>query len=66
MGHQRENGASKVEEIDEATSRFILSSGVSLRVNLFGYIIVEPFYAIPWQNGGFDNATFGLNFAPGW
>jgi hypothetical protein len=47
-------------------SKFILSSGLSLRVNLFGYIIIEPYYAIPWQNGGFKNANFGLNFLPGW
>lgn len=46
-------------------SRFIMSSGLSLRVNLFGYLIVEPFYAVPWQNGGFRNAHFGLNFSPG-
>ncbi|MDQ3683225.1 MAG: DPP IV N-terminal domain-containing protein, partial [Bacteroidota bacterium] len=32
-------------------SKFIFSSGVSLRVNLFGYVIVEPFFAVPWQNG---------------
>jgi hypothetical protein len=33
-------------------------------VNLFGAIIVEPFYAVPLL----DNAsgTFGLNFLPGW
>ncbi|HYH15758.1 MAG TPA: hypothetical protein VD794_11085, partial [Flavisolibacter sp.] len=47
-------------------SKFILSSGVSLRINVFGYLIIEPFYAIPWQNGGFKNANFGLNFLPGW
>lgn len=47
-------------------SKFVLSSGVSLRVNLFGYLIVEPYYAVPWQNGGFQNANFGLNFIPGW
>ncbi|HEY1021894.1 MAG TPA: BamA/TamA family outer membrane protein, partial [Flavisolibacter sp.] len=47
------------------TSRFIMSSGVSLRVNLFGALIIEPYYAIPWQNGGFRNASFGLNFVPG-
>ncbi|HVE60918.1 MAG TPA: DPP IV N-terminal domain-containing protein, partial [Chitinophagaceae bacterium] len=46
-------------------SKFVFSSGVSLRVNLFGYIIIEPYYAIPWQNGGFKNANFGLNFIPG-
>lgn len=46
--------------------KFILSSGVSLRVNFFGYLVIEPFYAVPWQNGGFSNANFGLNFIPGW
>jgi hypothetical protein len=42
----------------------IFSMGASLRVNLFGAIIVEPFYAVPLL----DNAsgTFGLNFLPGW
>lgn len=47
-------------------SRFVISSGVSLRVNLFGYLVIEPFYAVPWQNGGWQNARFGLNFMPGW
>lgn len=49
-----------------ADSKFILSSGISLRVNVFGYLIIEPFYAIPWQNGGFKNGNFGLNLLPGW
>lgn len=48
------------------TSRFIMSTGVSLRVNLFGYLILEPYYAIPWQNGGWNNRTFGVNLIPGW
>jgi outer membrane protein assembly factor BamA len=47
-------------------SKLVLSSGISLRVNVFGYLILEPFYAVPWQNGGFKNANFGLNFVPGW
>jgi len=50
----------------QRNQKFILSSGISMRVNVFGYLIVEPFYAIPWQNGGFRNANFGLNFLPGW
>jgi Tol biopolymer transport system component len=49
----------------QRSSKFIMSSGVSLRVNVFGALIVEPYYAIPWQNGGFSNASFGLNFMPG-
>jgi hypothetical protein len=58
-------GSDKTARVNR-TSKFILSSGVSLRVNLFGYLIIEPFYAVPWQNGGFKNANFGLNFTPGW
>lgn len=46
-------------------SRFVFSSGISLRINLFGAMILEPYYAVPWQNGGFRNASFGLNFMPG-
>ena len=42
------------------------STGLSLRVNVLGYIVVEPYYAIPFQNGGFSNGNFGLNITPGW
>ena len=44
----------------------LFSTGVSLRVNLLGYLVIEPFYAFPLQNGGFRNGQFGLNFTPGW
>ena len=44
----------------------VVSSGVSLRINLFGMMVLEPFYAIPFQLGGLDAAYFGLNFTPGW
>ncbi len=44
----------------------VFSAGVSLRVNLLGYLVVEPYYAIPFQNGGWKNKTFGINFVPGW
>lgn len=44
----------------------IFSTGVSVRVNIMGYIILEPYYAIPLQNGGFQNGNFGLNITPGW
>ncbi len=51
----------------EDVSRFpILSTGVSMRVNVLGYLIIEPYYAFPLQNGGFRNGQFGLNFVPGW
>lgn len=44
----------------------LLSTGVSVRVNLLGYLVLEPYYAFPLQNGGFKNGVFGLNFLPGW
>jgi hypothetical protein len=53
-------------DIVSRNSKFVLSSGVSMRLNFFGYLVIEPFYAVPWQNGGFKNANFGLNFIPGW
>lgn len=44
----------------------VFSTGVSIRLNLFGAMILEPYYAFPLQNGGFRNGQFGLNFIPGW
>jgi Tol biopolymer transport system component len=44
----------------------IYSTGVSLRVNLFNAIILEPYYAFPFQEKRLNNGVFGLNFLPGW
>lgn len=45
----------------------LMSAGVSLRVNLLGYMILEPYYAIPIVRGQEGiKGTFGLNFIPGW
>lgn len=45
----------------------VFSYGLSFRVNLFGYLVVEPFYAVPVRSGfGFRNGSFGMNFTPGW
>ncbi|MBQ9470420.1 MAG: PD40 domain-containing protein [Bacteroidales bacterium] len=43
-----------------------VSSGISLRVNLFGMIVLEPYLAVPYQLGGLKSLNFGLNFLPGW
>lgn len=45
-------------------SKLLQSVGVALRVNLFGALILEPFYAKPLIDGA--PGTFGLNFVPGW
>lgn len=44
----------------------VFSAGASVRVNVLGAMILEPYFAIPFQNGGWKNRNFGLNFVPGW
>ncbi|MHB1179438.1 MAG: basic secretory protein-like protein [Daejeonella sp.] len=43
-----------------------MSAGVSLRINVFGYFVIEPYYAIPFQRSDIKAGVFGLVFAPGW
>jgi hypothetical protein len=42
------------------------SLGISLRVNVFGAFILEPYYAFPFQRTDVSKPVFGLNFTPGW
>jgi len=44
----------------------VFSTGVSFRFNLLGAIVLETYYAFPFQNGGFQNGSFGLNITQGW
>lgn len=55
-----------MQAVQSDTRKPVFSTGVSLRINVFGAMIVEPYYAFPMQNGGFRNGSFGLNFIPGW
>lgn len=41
-----------------------MSVGASIRVNLFGALILEPYWAYPLQEN--SRVVFGLNFVPGW
>ncbi|MBK8701869.1 MAG: PD40 domain-containing protein [Saprospiraceae bacterium] len=43
---------------------FARSAGLALRINLFGAIILEPYYARQLESKG--RFTFGLNLIPGW
>jgi len=43
-----------------------LSTGLSLRINLFGLMVIEPYYALPWRIDHFARGVFGVNFSPGW
>jgi WD40 repeat protein len=45
----------------------IFTTGLSLRVNVLGYLIVEPYLAVPIYNGQKQPVITGLNFmVPGW
>jgi hypothetical protein len=41
-----------------------MSTGFSLRINLFGALIIEPYIAYPLEKGA--KPLFGLYFVPGW
>ena len=43
----------------------VFSTGVSTRMNFFGYTVIEIFYAKPWQRPG-KGAHFGFQLIPGW
>jgi Tol biopolymer transport system component len=45
----------------------LLSAGFSLRINLFGALVVEPFWAAPLSlDKEQRKLSFGLNLLPGW
>jgi hypothetical protein len=43
-----------------------LSAGISLRVNIFGYFVLEPYFAFPFNRTDISKPVFGLGFTPGW
>jgi hypothetical protein len=49
-----------------ATDRVpVVSTGVTARVNLFGYAVLEAYYAYPFQRPE-KGAHWGIQLAPGW
>lgn len=48
----------------EITRSPVVSAGASLRINLFGYLILEPYVAMPFQKQNVDY-TFGLILSGG-
>ena len=42
----------------------VMSTGVSMRINLMGALIIEPYYAWPIQKE--TKGVFGINFMPGY
>jgi len=43
----------------------VFSTGVSARMNVFGYVVVEAYYAYPFQRPD-RRGHFGFQLAPGW
>ncbi len=43
-----------------------LSAGISARVNVFGYFVLEPYLAFPFNRLDVGKPVFGLAFSPGW
>ncbi|MDF2433944.1 MAG: hypothetical protein JWP44_3575 [Mucilaginibacter sp.] len=42
------------------------SAGISVRVNIFGAFILEPYLAFPFNRTDINKPVFGLGFTPGW
>lgn len=43
-----------------------MSAGVSVRVNIFGFFVLEPYLAWPINRTDISKPVFGLGFTPGW
>ena len=44
----------------------VFSTGLALRINFFGQLVLEPYYAFPLQDPTYRRGRFGLNISPGW
>jgi outer membrane protein assembly factor BamA len=44
----------------------VFSTGMSLRLNLFGVIVIEPYLAFPIHQKQIFGGQFGFNILPGW
>jgi Tol biopolymer transport system component len=43
-----------------------ISAGISVRVNIFGYFVLEPYLAFPFNRTDISKPVFGIGFTPGW
>lgn len=61
------NGKPVLEPVYNTNQRVpALSAGISLRVNVFGALILEPYFAFPMNRTDVKKPLFGLGFTPGW
>lgn len=59
------DGAELTFERQTAERVPVFSSGVSTRTNILGALVLEIYYAVPWQRPA-RGAHFGFQFVPGW
>jgi Tol biopolymer transport system component len=65
-GEAWNGGESPTLSTNQATLRIpVVSAGLSARVNLLGYAVLEFYYAHPFQRPG-KNWVYGIQLAPGW
>lgn len=61
------NGSQQMQTVYNANQRVpALSAGISVRVNVFGAFVLEPYYAMPFNRTDVKKPVFGLTFAQGW
>lgn len=55
------------DELRHVQHKPLLSTGISLRLNLFGALVLEPYFALPLSVDKENRRwVWGLNFVPGW
>ncbi len=59
------DGASLVWDRNSTGRVPVFSTGLSARVNLFGALVLEFYYAVPFQRPQ-NSGHWGVNFVPGW
>jgi len=67
-GEAWSGGAGQGPTLSNNQSNFripVVSTGISARVNLLGYAVIEAYYAHPFQRPG-RNWVYGIQLAPGW
>ncbi|WP_428331762.1 DPP IV N-terminal domain-containing protein [Mucilaginibacter sp.] len=66
-GHQETDPTSGAPLTQTVYSRVpATSAGISLRINIFGYLVLEPYLAVPFNRTDINKPVFGLGFTPGW
>ena len=64
-GQAWSGGENPFESDPTGKRKLVVSAGVSARVNLLGYAVIEFYYAKPFQRPG-KGWVYGIQLAPGW